>query len=235
MNFYFAGAETQRVIDFADNLLFSYYHLPKTKFPKIRHKLKGKSCILDSGAFSVWNKGVSIDVYDYIDFVAENLEFFDEYVMLDVVGDVEQTIANLIIMESKGLKPMPVWNWEQPLEQLEDMSKSYDRICIGGVAIAHKDKDAVVRRYLDIHERYIANTCKVHLLGFGVFRLLPSLIGRVHSVDSTTWRTAAGFGDVFTDEGKRVYKGYWEFKKRESHNIDMTLKIVDRILNTGKI
>ena len=53
------------------------------KMPKIRNKKV--ELMLDSGAFSAWNQGVSISLKDYIDFCLENIEVIDFIVNLDVI------------------------------------------------------------------------------------------------------------------------------------------------------
>ena len=67
---------------------------------------------LDSGAFSAWNKGTSIDIKKYIKFIKKNEDLFTVYANLDVIGiggnqpnllTATKTLENQRIMEKAGL------------------------------------------------------------------------------------------------------------------------------------
>ena len=87
--------------------------------------------MLDSGAFSVWNMGKTIDIYKYIEFIKEN--DIEIYFNLDVIGDVEGTKKNQKIMEDNGLNPIPVFHYGEPFEYLDWLvEQGYTYIGIGG-------------------------------------------------------------------------------------------------------
>ena len=83
--------------------------------------------MLDSGAFSAWKLGRTIDVAQYCDFILANLDWIDTYVALDVIipDDPEEaaarSFANLRYMLGRGLDPIPVLHAGEKLEWLHRM------------------------------------------------------------------------------------------------------------------
>lgn len=156
---------------------------------------------LDSGAFSAWNRGVEIDIDDYINYIIENKEYIDVYANLDVIGDAEKTYKNQKYMESKGLTPLPVYHTnKESLEWLEKYIKEgYTYVAMGGVAGKDISVSQIQGLFDVIFSRYICDRngyAKIKVHGFGITSF--DLLFRYpwFSVDSTTWVMCAQFGQI---------------------------------------
>lgn len=87
---------------------------------------------IDSGAFSVFNRGATIDIQDYIDWIKKH--GFYPYANLDVIGgDWEASLANQHLMEEQGLKPIPCYHNGEPMDLLERYVQEYEYIALGGM------------------------------------------------------------------------------------------------------
>ena len=113
------------------NFMFTFNRKPSKNMLNLIRSYEDTEIMLDSGAFSVWNMGKTIDIYKYIEFIKENN--IEIYFNLDVIGDVEGTKKNQKIMEDNGLKPIPVFHYGEPFEYLDWLVKQgYTYIGIGG-------------------------------------------------------------------------------------------------------
>src|SRR5260221_8934511 len=93
--------------------------------------------MLDSGAFSAWNRGEEINIKEYIAYVKRNQHLLHSHVNLDVIpgvhgqrratDDVEssakQSYDNLQIMKAAELRPIPVFHHGESLTWLERLLK----------------------------------------------------------------------------------------------------------------
>jgi len=94
-----------------------------------------QSFILDNGAFSLWKTGKTLDVAQFVDFVAEWEKHpgFDWALMPDAIdGDHHENAK----MRAKwfafgGRGGVPVWHMHEPLEVLRDLANAYPRIAFG--------------------------------------------------------------------------------------------------------
>jgi len=165
---------------------------------------------LDSGAYSVWNRGETIDLTGYIDFIHRNKHNLEYYVNLDVIPGVKlrestpqevedsarKGFENMLRMRKEGLDPMPVYHYGEKREWLEkmvDLGCSYI-----GLALGRQGADPNARKWLDAIFQYLCHTPTgfptVKLHGFGL-TVVPFLLRYPwFSVDSTTWIFAAAYG-----------------------------------------
>lgn len=88
---------------------------------------------LDSGAFSAFTKGVTIDIQEYISFIKENQDVIETYANLDVIGDPVGTLDNQKIMEEAGLNPLPCFHYGEDLAYLKHYLSKYDYLALGGM------------------------------------------------------------------------------------------------------
>lgn len=171
--------------------------------------------ILDSGAYSAWNIGATIDLDDYIAYIKKNKHLLAHYVNLDVIpgkpgrprtqAEVEESAAqsykNLKYMAKRGLRPIPVfhqgerWYW---LERL--MAEGWDYIGISPMADL---PSPVVNRWFD--EAFTLTTDKggkpiIRTHGFGVTAFKALWRYPWTTVDSTTWATVAGYGRILVPQ-----------------------------------
>jgi hypothetical protein len=162
----------------------------------------------DSGAFSAWQRGRTIDLHRYMNFLhqypdaagAVNLDVIPGQpgkprTRRDVEHAAEQSWANYITMREDGLDPMPVYHYGERRYWLEKMiGEGATYIGFGGAA-ALSDKDR--RPWLDELFGYLCGsngypTVKVH--GFGITTI--DLIHRYpwFSTDSFSWMFPSAYG-----------------------------------------
>lgn len=169
--------------------------------------------MLDSGAFSFWNKGLEVDIYKYIEFIKEN--DIEIYFNLDVIGDVEGTKRNQKIMEDNGLNPIPVYHYGEPFEYLDWLvEQGYTYIGIGGtVGKSNKVRmelfDEVYRRHPNID---------FHALGVTAKELVEKY--NWYSVDSTSWLSPFKNKRIITIDGKSKSSDIEDSMQRFNSSLD---------------
>lgn len=160
---------------------------------------------LDSGAYSAWSQGQPIDIDKYIAFIIKHKHFLEAYSVLDVLdatGDKEAsaaaTFANLQLMESMGLSPLPCFHYNEPEKYLiKYTSGKYDYISLGGMVPEDESK---LQPWLDrIFRDFICDSTgmpKVKVHGFGM--TTHELIWRYpwFSIDSASWVFVGRNGSV---------------------------------------
>jgi hypothetical protein len=145
---------------------------------------------LDSGAFSAATQGARIDIGEYADYIERNIAYIEVYANLDVIGNDQKTSANQRYLETRGLRPLPVFHAHEPWEVLRDMIGEYDYIGLGGIAIKQAQRFAPwIRKCFEL-----AGDRKLH--GFGVSNWLLLRAFPWHSVDHTSWGSGFRFGAV---------------------------------------
>lgn len=229
MELYFAGSEafSDIVFDEPGNLLMSYYYV-RQKFPKfielLEKKEPDKKLFIDSGAFTAWTKGKSINVDEYIDFINTYSEHIDLYGQIDVIpGDiikghtqeqVEEAAAatweNYLYMRPKMKNPEgllytfhvgePYKYLEEALEWKDENGKHIPYIALGGMV----GKPVPAKKlFLDVCFRIIKQSnnpkVKVHTFGMTSFSFLENY--PITSADSTSWIMTGANGNIATDVG----------------------------------
>ena len=180
------------------------------------------SVILDSGAFSSWTKGKSIDIDEYISFIKNVQDCVDSYICLDVIGDPIGTLKNQQYMESKGLNPMPVFHRNEDYSFLHNLISNYDYVGLGGMAsgVGILDIQNHLDRCFDIICDQPCRLPKVKIHGFGLTAMELMFRYPWYSVDSSSWALTGAFGSIM-------------FPKKVNGALDFTLipvkiKISDR-------
>jgi len=84
------------------------------------------STMLDSGAFSAWQSGKTIDIDALIE--TANLGGWDECVALDVIGDSAGSVRNSLYMKSKGVNVIPVFHYGEAWSVLADYCAAFGRV-----------------------------------------------------------------------------------------------------------
>jgi len=153
---------------------------------------------LDSGAFSAFTKGVTINIEEYITFIKENQNVIAVYANLDVIGDPAGTLTNQKIMEAAGLNPLPCFHYGEDINYLKIYLENYDYLALGGmVPISTTD----LIPWLDmIFSQYICDqqgTPKIKVHGFGLTSLKLMLRYPWYSVDSTSWVMTGRMGSIY--------------------------------------
>ena len=228
------------------NLLESYHYVHKqTAVDKMRED--GAKIFLDSGAFSAWTKGVTIDMEKYCGYIKENSDIIrveGDMVMasvLDSIGDDLGTFQNQKRMEDLGVRPLPCFHYGEDPRYLEYYIANYSYITIGGM-VAQSTKSLTI--WLDdIWEKYMidgAGHPKTKVHAFGV--TTPYLMRRYpwFSVDSSTWVQWASNGTVMINEKSMPISEHSTCRKMEGQHFytftqpqqDAIRKIIESFGNT---
>lgn len=188
------------------HLLESYHYIDSQRYVDAI-RADGARVFLDSGAFSAYTLGATIDLKGYCDYIKRNLDIIrvdDGVVMasvLDGIGDPLQTYRNQLHMESLGVRPLPCFHAGEDERYLEHYIQNYDYITLGGMVGAGTDQ---LIKWLDRMwgEHLLDGSGKPRLKvhGFGVTSIPIMERYPWYSVDSSSWIQAAAFGSVFTAE-----------------------------------
>lgn len=135
--------------------------------------------VLDSGAFTAWKSGQSIELYEYCNFI-KSLPFKPwRYFALDVIGNPHATMQNYKNMLKENLNPIPVFTRGEDPRVLNEYYKTSDVVGIGGLVGTEGNK-GFVKGIMKM-----AAGRKVHLLGFTSLPFLKAL--RPYMADSSSW------------------------------------------------
>jgi hypothetical protein len=109
------------------NVLVAYPFVPSYRalLARAPHVAPART-ILDSGAFSVWRSGESIDIQAL---TAETLRpEWSESVVLDVIGSAEGSRNNADYMRAAGSPAWPVFHVGEPWELLDHYVKGWPKV-----------------------------------------------------------------------------------------------------------
>jgi len=182
---------------------------------------------LDSGAFSAWSKGVSIDLQEYIAFCKKYESALSVIAVLDVIPGVrnktpsaeekasaaQQSWNNYQIMLDAGLpkdKLLPCFHLGEDWSWLERYMGVTDYVALGAMAKTREsDRIAWLDRAMDILCG-LDGIPKVRFHGFGMTSY--SLMRRYpwYSVDSTSWVMTSRFGSILVPPKK---DGQWIYSQ----------------------
>lgn len=184
----------------AAHILDSYHYIGNDRMVK-RIRESGRQIFLDSGAFSSFTQGITVDIYKYCRYIHKNNDLFEVVSVLDAIGDHNQTYRNQKIMEKEGILPLPCYHYGEPLEVLQYYVEHYDYITIGGMVPISTPQ--LVLWLDDIWEKHLVHSDgspKVKVHGFGLTSV--PLMARYpwYSVDSSSWVQLGGMGNIFLPE-----------------------------------
>lgn len=188
------------------HILESYHYIGSQRYID-QMRADNAQVFLDSGAFSAFTLGVSIDLPTYCEYIKRNMDLWrveDGVVMasvLDGIGDPLQTYRNQLHMEALGAKPLPCFHAGEDERYLEYYVQNYEYITLGGM-VGSSTKQLCI--WLDrMWERYLTDgsgrpRLKVH--GFGITAIPIMERYPWYSVDSSSWIQSAAFGSIITPE-----------------------------------
>lgn len=198
--------EKQILVDLnaTGNILESWHYVGKQSYVDAMRANKAQ-VFLDSGAFSAYTLGVSLDVQTYCNYIKQNMDLWrvDEVPMfsvLDGIGDPLQTWRNQKTMEALGCRPLPCFHAGEDDQYLDYYVNNYEYITLGGL-VGSSTKALCI--WLDrVWEKMVDGSgrpkCKVH--GFGITAIPIMERYPWHSCDSSSWIQAASFGSIVTPE-----------------------------------
>jgi hypothetical protein len=106
------------------NILVAFPYL-RSYHARQPYILKNKS-ILDSGAFSVWKSGKTINIDALIE-ESKNPEW-NESICLDVINNANASIKNSLYMKSQGSPAYPVFHFGDPWEHLQEYKRQFPKV-----------------------------------------------------------------------------------------------------------
>lgn len=148
---------------------------------------------IDSGAYSAWNSGVSIDVHEYANWI-QCAGMGSVYANLDVIGDPKGSYRNQRILEDTyGLSPIPVFHPNEDWKWLRMYLKSNDYIALGGIS---QERSPEMLMPWAIRAFQLGSEFGTRFHGFAVtaWTLLKALPW--YSCDSSTWINGVKWGTV---------------------------------------
>ena len=219
------GNEHQEKIKEAkiNNLLFSFDRKNDcSRSIQINNESK---LFVDSGAFSAWTRGKTIDVDEYIKFINDRAEYIYLYGQVDFipgnrVGGVitpemvreagEKTWENYLYMRPKMKNPYgllytfhvgePFEFLKRALEWRDENGDAIPYIALGGMVGKPKDtREAFLEKCFKIIKESSNPNVKIHAFGMTDFDLLEKF--PITSADSTSWMMTGANGMIRTDYG----------------------------------
>lgn len=167
--------------------------------------------MIDSGAFTKFNSKSTfshINVMDYCKFLHEWKHYAEKYVMLDVIGNREQSVANYETMIDNGLNPMFVATiYDNDFDYIRKAVSRNPDICVAGGATCKSPW--MIKRFQQVYQQ-TNGRARMHGLGYFTFPNMLRL--NLRSVDSSSWKTAAArFGQavIFSEKERRTYRIWW--------------------------
>jgi len=182
--------------DKAVNMLVAYPLLDI--FMKERKHFNIEKWVLDSGAFSVFNSGKTISVYEYIN-ACRGLDAA-EVIALDDLESWGKSKRNAQIMWAAGINAMPVYHQGEPLEYLDWCCENSDKVGLGSkIKTKPKWLKAVFAHVWKKH-----GPKKLH--GFGMAGLRAVETAPFDSVDASSAFTSVGrFGQFAGFTGHQIH------------------------------
>ncbi len=198
----------REVVDSVKYRLDSYHYIGNERIAT-RIRSTGLRIFLDSGAFSAYTQGITVDVRQYCSYIhdykdiLETVELENGTVLLlasvlDAIGDPTGTWYNQKRMEDMGVRALPCYHYGEPPEVLQYYAANYEYITIGGMVPISTPQ---LKIWLDgVWGKYLTNpdgTPKVKVHGFGLTSV--QLMARYpwFSVDSSSWVQSGGIGNIF--------------------------------------
>jgi len=228
MNVYFAVSPSTAYFKLlaeekVENILISYAFLKNpSNLIRFLNGYEPKSIMIDSGAFSVWSNGGTVDIEKYANFCTELKTLLSPNIELNVVNldvlpgkwgfvpskkeideSAERGWQNMLYLEEKGLKVIHVFHQHEDWEVLDKLCKHSDYI---GISPANDVGMASKQAWMNKVFSRIRNTVKTH--GFAVTSHNQLYTFPYYSVDSSSWVAPARFGRITVMDDKLQMKSF---------------------------
>lgn len=184
-------------------LLFSFHYMGERSLVSFLTSLGHRPRVfVDSGGFSAFTQGATIDLPTYARWLRANAAGIDHYASLDVIGNPRGTLQNQIRLEQEGLRPLPIVHFGTPASEVRRYAeRGYSYLCLGGM-VPHLGSMSQALRFGKPHEglswlrscHEVAEELGVGLHGFGVTAWSLVRGFRWRSVDSSSWSAAVRYG-----------------------------------------
>lgn len=189
--------------EFKVSMLVSYVYLPTYRRLEQLNKVRPAQTMLDSGAFSAWNSGTTIDLPALTQ--ESKVGGWDECVALDVVGDGLASLRNARLMKAQGSKAFPVFHFGEDMKILDAYCHEFKKVglsCRFGEPLTQSIKwlsECFKRSY----------PFPFHSFGWAGEKVLTQF--PFHSADTASWATGPAvygrwrsFGGAMSVRGKKT-------------------------------
>lgn len=193
------------------NVLRSFGTLDKEMYAIcVTHRGLIDGLILDSGTWTL-NNAKSLELKrritraNYAAYLQSFSGFFGFYFSFDsnfTDEGFEENYTNQLLLEKRGLSPVPVVHDIKGYEIETYIDRGYDRVALGSTQIKS------VRTLGKVMERFEGTGIKIHLFGQTNFDLLANF--PIDSCDTAMWAREGGWG----------YIRYWNPKKKGENKTD---------------
>lgn len=157
-----------------------------------------RKIILDSGAYTIFRKGIKIDIQKYKDFVQENGHLFVKCFNMDSIGSGEVSYENWKWLQKNGIETIPIYHIGTDEKYLKKYLRETDYIAIGAIASLSTNKRISGLSY--VFDKYLTDSrgrAKYKVHGLGLTAIPIMLEYPWYSLDSFTPIVSAAWGAVF--------------------------------------
>jgi len=189
--------------DIRANILIAYPYFSESITRSLQNwDHKQYRLMVDSGAFTAWKSGTPIQLDDYCRFL-DSIECLRPFnaIQLDVLRNHEKTRENYLTMKARGYDVLPVFTRGAPIEWLHEASEHSDYILFGGIVEGKGN-----RGYVEWFHQNLKKNIRVHWLGFDNREYV--LHYKPHSMDSSSWLSAAQYGIVPIYAGRNTLRRF---------------------------
>lgn len=173
--------------------LVSYYYISKKFQQCVEALYRDTPFMLDSGAFSAMMLKEQISLPDFMRYCHSHRKLYEQYVMLDVIGNKEATRKNLEVMLQNGLMPMPALTTDMPESEFPDLVRMNPNVCISG---GRGQEPVTYSARIEKCWRLVDGKTTIH--GLGYTKTLEPIKTKCASVDSASWSFAQRAGMLYT-------------------------------------
>lgn len=167
-----------------------------------------KRFMLDSGAYTFFGKGNSVEWDEYVKRYAafikrNNIDLYFELDIDPLIGYKKVLYYREMLEHMTGKPSIPVWHKSRGRQEYLKMCEQYGYVAIGGIVtkeITQKEYKFFPHLITEAHKR----GAKVHGLGFTNLHGLTKY--KFDSVDSTAWISGNRFGSIYVFDGKTMVK-----------------------------
>lgn len=170
------------------NVLVSFPYMTRSLLDTMRRHRYSHRFLLDSGAFTAWKSGRSIDLDAYCRFLDSFPVRPWRYFTLDVIGNPKATLTNYQKMLRRGFTPIPIFTRGEDPSILDDYYKTSDVVGFGGLTARAKS-----RPYVNAIMEHVGRR-RVHWLGFTNGAYVKHY--RPYMCDASTWASIARLSRV---------------------------------------
>jgi hypothetical protein len=220
MRIVFSAVKKNELLDWlvahgATSFLFSYED--KKVINQVEHLATYRDekfmILIDSGAFSAWNRGLQIDIDHYVEFIdkVKKIDTIHDiyFINLDVIPHIKGTtptkeqivracekgIENYHYIKSKGHSTIHTFHQFEDFKYLELIKKECNDLNYIGISPANDQSVESRNEWLGEVFYNIRNDVRTHVLGLTAKDSLERF--PCYSADSSSWINVGRFGELF--------------------------------------